>query len=371
MAGTEDHPDVRAELPAGTLTFVLTDIEGSTALWDDAPAAMAEAQRMHDALIASVVESAGGRLVKSKGEGDSTFSVFVDATAAVLAAEKIRDAISATAWPTPTPVRVRIGVSTGVAEMRDGDYYGAAVVRAARVRGLAHGDEVLLAASTYSLIADSLLRDRVIEDRGEQELRGLQRPERVYALQEGEHVVARVAARRTRVPLLVGAAVTLVVVGLGGWLVFGGDADDAADVATTTVTTVPLPVVNIASIETTNMDFSVVYDLTGSATRVNIPPYQIRVLARDPLSTDTWLWSYPAKVDANGAWKGKLEVPTVEGEAPRLKLSAIVILPPEGDTSPTGPSELPLTGPGTEFEEALRSQGPETAGIVAVSDATP
>src|SRR5438874_2141963 len=75
-----------ADLPTGVVTFCLTDIEGSTALWDAAPETMGAALARHDALVAEVVEGHGGRLIKAQGEGDSTLSVFVHASEAVQAA---------------------------------------------------------------------------------------------------------------------------------------------------------------------------------------------------------------------------------------------------------------------------------------------
>lgn len=379
--GTTSRDD--APLPEGTLTFVLTDIEGSTPLWDDEPEAMAAAQVRHDELIGRAVAAAGGRLVKSKGEGDSTFSVFVDPAAAVRAAEAIRSAISAEEWPTPTPLRVRIGVSTGVAELRDGDYFGTTVNRAARVRGLAHGGEVLLSASTYSLVADTYLRERSVEDRGEQELRGMQRPERVYGLPTGEDYVPspvpdRTTPNRREVVLVVIGALVLLVAIAVWWASSSDDGDQESETASattettaaTTPTTQPVPSVDIASIDiVTDEGGTVEYEVTGSADEVATPPYEIRVLARDPLTEDTWLWSAPAAVDADGNWTGSLFTPpTSGGDLQSLRVSAVVILPPPGSDRPAepAPGDLPLTD-ASPLEDDLWANGPEAAGVVAVS----
>src|SRR5438093_227889 len=100
-------------LPGGTVTFLFTDIEGSTKLWDEHPEAMRLALSRHDTLAASVIEQRAGALVKSRGEGDSLFAVFPRATDAVAAASALQQAYLAEHWPTPTPLRVRIALHTG------------------------------------------------------------------------------------------------------------------------------------------------------------------------------------------------------------------------------------------------------------------
>ncbi len=117
------------DLPSGTVTFLLTDVEGSTALWEQAPAAMRGALARHDELFESVVTEHGGVNVKPRGEGDSHFAVFDSAPAAVAAAVAVQRALAAEPWPTPRPIIIRIGVHTGVAELRDGEYYGSTVNR--------------------------------------------------------------------------------------------------------------------------------------------------------------------------------------------------------------------------------------------------
>src|SRR3954452_22699768 len=111
------------ELPSGTVTFLLTDVEGSTALWEEAPEAMREALARHDALFDDTVLGHGGVHIRPRGEGDSRFAVFRSAPDAVAAALAIQRAYVAEPWPTPRPIKVRIGLHTGEAELRDGDYY--------------------------------------------------------------------------------------------------------------------------------------------------------------------------------------------------------------------------------------------------------
>jgi predicted ATPase/class 3 adenylate cyclase len=170
------------ELPGGTVTFLLTDIEKSTILWERAPAAMRAAMVRHDALFEQAVAANDGAHIRPRGEGDSRFAVFAGAAEAVAAAAVVLRAFAAEVWPTPFPVRVRIGLHTGEAELRDGDYYGSAVNRCARLRGIAHGGQVLLSESTTVLARDDLSVGLSLESAGEHRLKDLSRPERVWQL---------------------------------------------------------------------------------------------------------------------------------------------------------------------------------------------
>src|SRR5919199_786336 len=127
-----------SRLPTGTVTFLFSDIQGSTALWDQDPQAMRLALAHHDALVEAIVAQHAGTVVRPRGEGDSRFAVFARATDAVAAAAALQQAFSAEPWPTPTPLRVRMALHTGEADLRDGDYYGSAVNRCARLRAVAH-----------------------------------------------------------------------------------------------------------------------------------------------------------------------------------------------------------------------------------------
>ncbi len=119
------------------VTFLLTDIEGSTTAWEADADAMAVALARHDELIEHVVTSRGGRLIKTRGEGDATFSVFDRPSAAAAAAIELQDAITHEPWTLREPMRIRVALHTGEVELRDGDYFGRAVNRAARLRSLA------------------------------------------------------------------------------------------------------------------------------------------------------------------------------------------------------------------------------------------
>ena len=110
------------ELPAGTLTFLLTDIEGSTRLWESEPEAMELALQQHDRVLADVIESHGGAVVTSRGEGDSFFAVFHSAVSAVEAAGVCQLRLIGEVWPTGSALRVRMGLHTGEVRVRGGDH---------------------------------------------------------------------------------------------------------------------------------------------------------------------------------------------------------------------------------------------------------
>ncbi|OBI56838.1 BTAD domain-containing putative transcriptional regulator [Mycobacterium sp. E787] len=182
--------DVALEVPATqrvspvtrAVTFLLTDIEGSTAAWEADAGAMAAALARHDELVEQVVTSRGGRLIKTRGEGDATFSVFDRPSAAAAAAIELQDAIDHEPWALSEPMRVRVALHTGEAELRDGDYFGRAVNRAARLRSLATGGQILCSGATAELVIDSLPDHVALADLGKRELRNLARPEHVFEL---------------------------------------------------------------------------------------------------------------------------------------------------------------------------------------------
>ena len=170
------------QLPMGTVTFLFTDVEGRTRLWQQHPEAMGTALARHDALLGSMVERHAGVVVKSRGEGDSIFAVFVRASDAVAAAYAIQEALLHEPWPADLPIRVRMAVHTGESELRDNDYYGAAVNRCARLRAIAHGGQVVLSEATAQLVQDAMLAGAGLRDMGPHRLKDLQRPEQVFQL---------------------------------------------------------------------------------------------------------------------------------------------------------------------------------------------
>ena len=164
------------------VTFLLTDIEGSTAAWEADADAMAVALARHDELVEQVVTSRGGRLIKTRGEGDATFSVFDRPSAAAAAAIELQEAIRHEPWALSEPMRIRVALHTGEVELRDGDYFGRAVNRAARLRSLAAGGQILCSGATAELVIDSLSDDVILADLGMRQLRNLARPEHVFEL---------------------------------------------------------------------------------------------------------------------------------------------------------------------------------------------
>ncbi len=171
----------RPALPAGETTFLMTDIEGSTRLWESDPRAMADALVRHDAVIAEVVEDHGGRFVTS-GDGDATTSVFASPTLAVNAAIDLAGVLGGVQWPAGATIRARFGLNSGEAELRAGAYFGTAINLAARVRGQARGGEILLSEKTAALVARNLPPGFELVDLGPHTLRGIKRPERLSAV---------------------------------------------------------------------------------------------------------------------------------------------------------------------------------------------
>ena len=171
-----------SSLPTGTVTFLFTDIEGSTRLWEEHPDAAREALARHDRLVEEIVERNGGSVVRPRGEGDSRFAVFSRATGAVSAAAELQIALQNEPWRTPVPLKVRMALHTGEADLREGDYYGSAVNRCARLRSAAHGGQILLSQITYEIVRDSLEPAVTVQDLGEHRLKDLAKPEHIFQL---------------------------------------------------------------------------------------------------------------------------------------------------------------------------------------------
>jgi predicted ATPase/class 3 adenylate cyclase len=160
------------------VTFVFTDLEGSTRLWEEFPDAMRRALARHDELLRTAIMEHNGQVVKTTGDG--VHAVFGSAHDALAAAATAQRAISEESWETPGPLRVRIGIHTGDAELRDQDYYGPAVNRAARLMAAAQGGQILVSLATEELARDALDDGLSFIDLGEHRLRDLARPERVF-----------------------------------------------------------------------------------------------------------------------------------------------------------------------------------------------
>lgn len=164
--------------PTGTVTFLFTDIEGSTKLWEQYPDAMKTAVAKQEIFSRQAVESNQGYVVKALGDG--VMASFRNASEALLAAVAIQRAVQAESWGEIPAVRIRAGIHTGVVEERAGDYYGSPVNRTARLMSIGHGGQILLSETAYDLIRDSHLGDIVFRDLGQHRLRDMLRPERIF-----------------------------------------------------------------------------------------------------------------------------------------------------------------------------------------------
>jgi predicted ATPase/class 3 adenylate cyclase/DNA-binding NarL/FixJ family response regulator len=170
-------------LPAGTVTFLLSDIEGSTRLWQDEPEGMALAVPKHYTLLEDAVARHGGVRPVEQGEGDSIVAAFSRGSDAAAAALEIQRRMRIHGWPDGPALRVRVALHTAEAQLRDeGNYFGLALSRCARLRELAHGGQVLVSRATHDLVVDRLPAGARLADRGVHRLRDLGRPEHVHEL---------------------------------------------------------------------------------------------------------------------------------------------------------------------------------------------
>jgi predicted ATPase/class 3 adenylate cyclase len=168
-------------LPTGTVTFLFTDLEGSTRLWEDHPEAMKDALARHDAILRDSVAEHDGHVVKMTGDG--IHAVFATAHDALDAAVAMQRGLALESFDEMGPLRVRMGVHTCETELRDGDYYGGEVNRAARLMSVAHGGQIVVSSVTSALVRDGSFE---LVDLGEQQLRDLQSPERVFQVTHPE-----------------------------------------------------------------------------------------------------------------------------------------------------------------------------------------
>ena len=265
--------------PSGTVTFLFTDIEDSTAWWERQPSAMPDVLDRHDDILRQQIEDHRGRLFATAGDGFG--AVFIAAPEAVAAAVDAQRSLGAESWPDGVDVRVRMGLHTGTATERNGDYVGGVVNRAARIAAAGRGGHILLSAVTADLVADE---GWTMVDLGVHRLRGLERPERIVRLDVPDlpivalplrasreragnlpHPSTNLVGRRDEVDQLVemvGRHRLVTVTGTGGagktrlalaaadvvadqfadgaWFVELGEVHDAADLASAVATTLSL-----------------------------------------------------------------------------------------------------------------------------------
>lgn len=185
-------------------------------MWEDNPDGMRIALTRHEKIIKEVVEQFGGYLALEQGEGDSTFSVYQEATKALLAAIEIKERLALERWPEGILIRVRSGLHCGVADMRDRTYYGRAVNRAARVRAIAHGGQTILTRSVKELLDPKLCPE--LRDHGYHRLKDLLEPVHIYEVHGPEQFPSlnSLSSNPTNLPIFltpfIGRAQTVSVV---------------------------------------------------------------------------------------------------------------------------------------------------------------
>lgn len=166
------------ELPKGTVTFLFTDIEGSSKLWEQYPEAMSVALVQHNALLRRVIEAHRGYIFKLWG--DAVYAAFDTAIDALNAAVEAQREFMRRSWGELGSLRVRMALHTGAAEVRDGDYFGPTLNRCARLLSAAHGGQILLSAATEELVRDALPQEASLRSLGQHRLKDLQRPEHIF-----------------------------------------------------------------------------------------------------------------------------------------------------------------------------------------------
>ncbi|MBC7808281.1 MAG: adenylate/guanylate cyclase domain-containing protein, partial [Akkermansiaceae bacterium] len=167
-------------LPTGTITFLFTDIEGSTKLWELFPGEMPRVLARHDAVLHSVIRENDGHVFKTIG--DAFCAAFPTASLAVQAALAAQQALHDEPWGISAPVRVRMALHTGTAEVRDDDYFGQPLNRVARLMSVGYGGQILLSQATQELTRDTLPAGTSLLELGTHRLKDLARPESIYQL---------------------------------------------------------------------------------------------------------------------------------------------------------------------------------------------
>jgi predicted ATPase/class 3 adenylate cyclase len=159
--------------PSGRVTFLFTDVEGSTRLWEEHPAEMQVALERHDLILRTAIEVNGGYVFSTAG--DAFAAAFARASDAIEAAIDAQRGLSSERWPEVARVAARMGLHTGQAQERGGDYFGPVLNRAARIMSAGHGGQILVAASTHALISGLELADL-----GQHRLRDLSDSEHLF-----------------------------------------------------------------------------------------------------------------------------------------------------------------------------------------------
>jgi YVTN family beta-propeller protein len=239
-----------AELPAGTVTFLFTDIEGSTLLLQRLRDGYGGVLAEHERILRAAIADAGGHVVDT--QGDAIFAAFPRARAAVAAAIAAQRSLAEFPWPEGNSVRVRMGMHTGEPVLGGDRYVGLGVHRAARICSAAHGGQVLFSGATRELVEDDLPPDTRLADLGEHRLKDLERPEHLYQLlvdglptefpppRTGvvdAATVALASGKRRAVGrrALIAVAAVIVAAGVAAFLLVNGGSSQAAGIAADSV----------------------------------------------------------------------------------------------------------------------------------------
>jgi predicted ATPase/class 3 adenylate cyclase len=166
-----------------SFTFLFTDVEDSTAVWEREPDAMQTAIARHDAVMSATIERSGCRVYKAMGDG--VCAVFEQPRGALQAALRIQHALATESWPTAEPLRARIAIASGEASLRTGDYFGPAVNLVARLLSLCRGGQTLLCADVAPSIGDGSLQGAEVHRHGWYRLKGIDEPVEVAELSAG------------------------------------------------------------------------------------------------------------------------------------------------------------------------------------------
>lgn len=167
-------------MASGTVTFLFSDIEGSTVRWERNPDAMAAALARHDALVRAAMEACGGHVFKTVG--DAFCVVFAKAPNAIAAALDAQRGLAAQDFASVDGLRVRMAVHSGHADERGGDYFGPTLNRVARLLAIGHGGQVLVSGTCTELVQGEMPPQSSLRDLGGHRLKDLAQPERVYQL---------------------------------------------------------------------------------------------------------------------------------------------------------------------------------------------
>lgn len=171
-------------LPVGAVTFLFTDVEGSTRLWEHSPDRMRGALSVHDDVLSRSIRGNGGSIFKTGG--DSFCASFDNPLQALAAALESQRELAGIDWETDTPIEVRIGLHTGTAQIRGDDYFGPTLNRTARIMSVGHGGQILLSSSTQRLLVDELPTDIELLSLGVHALKDLDRPEEIFQVVTGD-----------------------------------------------------------------------------------------------------------------------------------------------------------------------------------------